>query len=129
MKTTLHSLDFGFLSSFFHEKLFFPKFELLNSGCCLSVSLYGIIIIMIIIIIIIIVMIIIMIIIIISSSSSSSSSSFFQIGKSFVQHISFLSILRQNSLKHILTISKIYSSLNLKAFVNKGFQSFEGLSF
>ena len=123
MKTTLHSLDFGFLSSFFHEKLFFPKFELLNSGCCLSVSLYGIIII----IIIIIVMIIIMIIIIISSSSSSSS--FFQIGKSFVQHISFLSILRQNSLKHILTISKIYSSLNLKAFVNKGFQSFEGLSF
>ena len=127
MKTTLHSLDFGFLSSFFHEKLFFPKFELLNSGCCLSVSLYGIIII--IIIIIIIVMIIIMIIIIISSSSSSSSSSFFQIGKSFVQHISFLSILRQNSLKHILTISKIYSSLNLKAFVNKGFQSFEGLSF
>ena len=129
MKTTLHSLDFGFLSSFFHEKLFFPKFELLNSGCCLSVSLYGIIIIMIIMIIIIIVMIIIMIIIIISSSSSSSSSSFFQIGKSFVQHISFLSILRQNSLKHILTISKIYSSLNLKAFVNKGFQSFEGLSF
>ena len=126
MKTTLHSLDFGFLSSFFHEKLFFPKFELLNSGCCLSASLYGIIII--IIIIIIIVMIIIMIIIIISSSSSSSSS-FFQIGKSFVQHISFLSILRQNSLKHILTISKIYSSLNLKAFVNKGFQSFEGLSF
>ena len=124
MKTTLHSLDFGFLSSFFHEKLFFPKFELLNSGCCLSASLYGIIII---IIIIIIVMIIIMIIIIISSSSSSSS--FFQIGKSFVQHISFLSILRQNSLKHILTISKIYSSLNLKAFVNKGFQSFEGLSF
>ena len=123
MKTTLHSLDFGFLSSFFHEKLFFPKFELLNSGCCLSASLYGIIII----IIIIIVMIIIMIIII--SSSSSSSSSFFQIGKSFVQHISFLSILRQNSLKHILTISKIYSSLNLKAFVNKGFQSFEGLSF
>ena len=122
MKTTLHSLDFGFLSSFFHEKLFFPKFELLNSGCCLSASLYGIII-----IIIIIVMIIIMIIII--SSSSSSSSSFFQIGKSFVQHISFLSILRQNSLKHILTISKIYSSLNLKAFVNKGFQSFEGLSF
>ena len=123
---TLHSLDFGFLSSFFHEKLFFPKFELLNSGCCLSASLYGIIII----IIIIIVMIIIMIIIIISSSSSSSSSSsFFQIGKSFVQHISFLSILRQNSLKHILTISKIYSSLNLKAFVNKGFQSFEGLSF
>ena len=120
MKTTLHSLDFGFLSSFFHEKLFFPKFELLNSGCCLSASLYGIIII-------IIVMIIIMIII--SSSSSSSSSSFFQIGKSFVQHISFLSILRQNSLKHILTISKIYSSLNLKAFVNKGFQSFEGLSF
>ena len=126
MKTTLHSLDFGFLSSFFHEKLFFPKFELLNSGCCLSASLYGIIII--IIIIIIIVMNIIMIIIIISSSSSSSSS-FFQIGKSFVQHISFLSILRQNSLKHILTISKIYSSLNLKAFVNKGFQSFEGLSF
>ena len=126
MKTTLHSLDFGFLSSFFHEKLFFPKFELLNSGCCLSASLYGIIII---IIIIIIVMIIIMIIIISSSSSSSSSSSFFQIGKSFVQHISFLSILRQNSLKHILTISKIYSSLNLKAFVNKGFQSFEGLSF
>ena len=123
MKTTLHSLDFGFLSSFFHEKLFFPKFELLNSGCCLSASLYGIII-----IIIIIVMIIIMIIIIISSSSSSSSS-FFQIGKSFVQHISFLSILRQNSLEHILTISKIYSSLNLKAFVNKGFQSFEGLSF
>ena len=122
MKTTLHSLDFGFLSSFFHEKLFFPKFELLNSGCCLSASLYGIII-----IIIIIVMIIIMIIII--SSSSSSSSSFFQIGKSFVQHISFLSILRQNSLKHILTISKIYSSLNLKAFVNKEFQSFEGLSF
>ena len=120
---TLHSLDFGFLSSFFHEKLFFPKFELLNSGCCLSASLYGIIII----IIIVIVMIIIMIIIIISSSSSSSS--FFQIGKSFVQHISFLSILRQNSLKHILTISKIYSSLNLKAFVNKGFQSFEGLSF
>ena len=122
MKTTLHSLDFGFLSSFFHEKLFFPKFELLNSGCCLSASLYGIII-----IIIIIVMIIIMIIII--SSSSSSSSSFFQIGKSFVQHISFLSILRQNSLKHILTISKIYSRLNLKAFVNKGFQGFEGLSF
>ena len=75
----------------------------------------------------IIVMIIIMIIIIISSSSSSSS--FFQIGKSFVQHINFLSILIQNSLKHILTISKIYSSLNLKAFVNKGFQSFEGLSF
>ena len=124
MKTTLHSLDFGFLSSFFHEKLFFPKFELLNSGCCLSASLNGIIII----IIIIIVMIIIMIIIIISSSSSSSSS-FFQIGKSFVQHISFLSILRQNSLKYILTISKIYSSLNLKAFVNKGFQGFEGLSF
>ena len=91
MKTTLHSLDFGFLLSFFHEKLFFPKFELLNSGCCLSASLYGIIII--IMIIIIIVMIIIMIIIIISSSSSSSSS-FFQIGKSFVQHISFLSILR-----------------------------------
>ena len=73
-------------------------------------------------------MIIIMIIIIIIISSSSSSS-FFQIGKSFVQHINFLSILRQNSLKHILTISKIYSSLNLKAFVNKGFQSFEGLSF
>ena len=125
MKTTLHSLDFGFLSSFLHEKLFFPKFELLNSGCCLSASLYGIIII---IIIMIIVMIIIMIIIIIIISSSSSSS-FFQIGKSFVQHINFLSILRQNSLKHILTISKIYSSLNLKAFVNKGFQSFEGLSF
>ena len=35
---TLHSLDFGFLSSFFHEKLFFPKFELLNSGCGLSAS-------------------------------------------------------------------------------------------
>ena len=121
MKTTLHSLDFGFLSSFFHEKLFFPKFELLNSGCCLSASLYGIIIIFI--------MIIMIIIIIIIISSSSSSSSFFQIGKSFVQHISCLSILRQNSLKHILTISKIYSSLNLKAFVNKGFQSFEGLSF
>ena len=38
---TLHSLDFGFLSSFFNEKLFFPKFELLNSGCGLSASLYG----------------------------------------------------------------------------------------
>ena len=48
----------------------------------------------------IIVMIIIMIIIIIIISSSSSSS-FFQIGKSFVQHINFLSILRQNSLKHL----------------------------
>ena len=60
MKTTLHSLDFGFLSSF-HEKLFFPKFELLNSGCCLSASLYGIIIIIIIIIIIMIIMIIIII--------------------------------------------------------------------
>ena len=35
---TLHGLDFGFLSSFFHEKLFFPKFELLNSGCGLSAS-------------------------------------------------------------------------------------------
>ena len=35
---TLHGLDFGFLSSFFHEKLFFPKFELLNSGCSLSAS-------------------------------------------------------------------------------------------
>ena len=34
---TLHSLDFGFLSCFFHEKLF-PKFELLNSGCGLSAS-------------------------------------------------------------------------------------------
>ena len=80
------------------------EFELLNSGCCLSASLYGIIII---IIIIIIIMIIMIIIIISSSSSSSSSSSFFQIEKSFVQHITFLSILRQNSLKHILTISKI----------------------
>ena len=39
---TLHGLDFGFLSSFFHEKPFFPKFELLNSGCGLSASLYGI---------------------------------------------------------------------------------------
>ena len=37
---TLHSLDFGFLSWFFHKKLF-PKFELLNSGCGLSASLYG----------------------------------------------------------------------------------------
>ena len=37
MKTE-HGLDFGFLSSFFHEKLFFPKFELLNSGCGLSAS-------------------------------------------------------------------------------------------
>ena len=35
---TLHGLDFGFLSSFFHEKLFFPKFELLNSGCGLCAS-------------------------------------------------------------------------------------------
>ena len=25
----------------FYEKLFFPKFELLNSGCGLSASLYG----------------------------------------------------------------------------------------
>ena len=75
------------------------EFELLNSGCCLSASLYGIIIIIIIMII--------MIIISSSSSSSSSSRSFFQIAKSFVQHITFLSILRQNSLKHILTISKI----------------------
>ena len=30
-----------FFQVFFHEKLFFPKFELLNSGCGLSASLYG----------------------------------------------------------------------------------------
>lgn len=36
---TLHGLDFGFLSSFFSWKtFFFPKFELLNSGCGLSTS-------------------------------------------------------------------------------------------
>ena len=57
---------------------------------------------MIIMIIMIIIMIMIIIIIISSSSSSSSSSSFFQIGKSFMQHISFLSILRQNSFKTYL---------------------------
>ena len=39
---TLHILDFGFLSSFFMKNFFFPKFELLNSGCGLSASLYGI---------------------------------------------------------------------------------------
>ena len=31
----------NFFRVFFHEKLFFPKFELLNSGCGLSASLYG----------------------------------------------------------------------------------------
>ena len=34
------TLDF-FRVFFFHEKLFFPKFELLNSGCGSSASLYG----------------------------------------------------------------------------------------
>ena len=35
---TLHGLDFGFLSIFFSWKTFWPKFELLNSGCGLSTS-------------------------------------------------------------------------------------------